>query len=86
LGSKVKEINEEFAKKEEGLQASKRLVELRETELNRLKDQIGNKTKQLASKDVEMETYKKTTEEKIFQLEAKVKEWEGKTGEPSVPF
>jgi hypothetical protein len=32
---------------------------------------------------VEMESYKKATEEKIFQLEAKVKELEGKAGNPS---
>jgi hypothetical protein len=31
-----------------------------------------------------MDTYKKTTEEKIFQLEAKVRELEGKIGEPSI--
>ncbi len=36
------------------------------------------RNKQLASKDMEMETYKKTAEEKMFQLEAKVKELEAK--------
>jgi len=49
-----------------------------------MKDEIEYKNKQLASKDVEIETYKKATEEKIFQLEAKVKELEGKIGEPSI--
>jgi hypothetical protein len=42
------------------------------------------KNKQLASKDMEMESYKKTTQEKIFQLEAKAKELEGKVG--GTPF
>ena len=37
----------------------------------------------MTSKDKEMESYKKVTEEKISQLETKVKEMEGKTGEPS---
>jgi hypothetical protein len=32
-----------------------------------------------------MESYRKVTEEKIFQLEAKVKELEGKIGGPSFP-
>jgi hypothetical protein len=32
----------------------------------------------LATKEVEMESYKKVTEERIFQLEASVKELEGK--------
>jgi hypothetical protein len=40
--------------------------------------EIEYKNKQLASKDLEMETYKKVTDEKIFQLAAKVKELEAK--------
>jgi hypothetical protein len=32
---------------------------------------------------MEMERYKKVTEEKIFQLEARVKELEGKAVDPS---
>ena len=31
----------------------------------------------------EIETYKKTTEERIFQLEAKIKELEARAQEPS---
>ena len=41
------------------------------------------KNRQLASKDIEMENYKKVAEERIFQLEAKVKELEGKTQGPA---
>jgi hypothetical protein len=37
----------------------------------------------MASKEVEIESYKRITEEKMFQLEAKVKELEGKVGGPS---
>jgi hypothetical protein len=33
---------------------------------------------------MEMESYKKVSEEKIFQLAARVKELEGKAGEPSI--
>jgi len=51
-----------------------------EAELNRLRDENEYKNKQLASKDLEMEGYRKVTEEKIFQLEAKVKELEGRAG------
>jgi hypothetical protein len=49
----------------------KRESNAKEAEMNRLR------------KDVDMESHKKVTEEKIFQLEAKVKELEGKTGGPS---
>ena len=52
----------------------------RNSPLNRLRDEVEYKNRQLASKDVDMESYKKVTEEKIFQLEAKVKELEGKIG------
>jgi SMC interacting uncharacterized protein involved in chromosome segregation len=52
----------------------------KEAEMNRLRDEVEYKNRQLASKDVDMESYKKVTEEKIFQLEAKVKELEGKIG------
>jgi hypothetical protein len=52
----------------------------KEAELNRLKDEVEYKNRQLASKDVDLESYKKMTDEKIFQLEAKVKELEAKAG------
>jgi chromosome segregation ATPase len=68
LESKLKEVTEEFGKKG--------------AELNRLKEEVGYKNRQLASKDVEMESYRKMTEEKIFQLEARVKELVGKVAEP----
>ena len=46
--------------------------------LNRLREETEYKNRQLASKDMEMESYKKVTDEKVFQLEAKVKELEEK--------
>jgi CspA family cold shock protein len=46
-------------------------------------EEVEYKNQQLASKDMEMESYRKVTEERIFQLGAKVKELEGKAGEPS---
>jgi hypothetical protein len=48
-----------------------------------LKEEIEYKNKQLASKELEMESYTKVTEEKIFQLEAKLKKLEGRSAEPS---
>jgi hypothetical protein len=45
---------------------------------------VENKSKKLASNEMEMESYKKTTEERIFKLEARVKELESKTGELSI--
>jgi hypothetical protein len=51
--------------------------------MNRLREEVEYKNRQLASKDIDMESYKRVTEDKIFQLEAKVKELEGKIGGPS---
>ncbi len=84
LELKIKEITEEPGKKEEDLQASKNLLDQREVELKRLREEIEYKNQRLASKDMEMESYKKTTEERIFKLEARVKELESKTGELSI--
>ena len=85
LELKIKEITEEPGKKEEeDLQASKNLLDQREVELKRLREEIEYKNQRLASKDMEMESYKKTTEERIFKLEARVKELESKAGELSI--
>jgi predicted nucleic acid-binding Zn-ribbon protein len=67
----------------EDLQASKKLHDQREAELKRLREEIEYKNQQWVSKDMEMESYRKVTEERIFQLGAKVKELEGEAGEPS---
>jgi hypothetical protein len=48
-----------------------------ELELIRLREENEYKDRQLASRDIEFETYRKTMETKIFQLQAKVKELEG---------
>jgi hypothetical protein len=48
-----------------------------ELELIRLREENEYKNRRLASKDMELETYKKTMEEKVFQLQAKVKELGG---------
>ena len=83
LELKIKEITEELGKKEEDLQASKNLLDQREVELKRLREEIEYKNQRLASKDMDMESYKKVTEERILLLEARVKELEGKAVEPS---
>lgn len=51
-----------------------------EMELSKLREQLRYKNQQLASKDLEFECYKKMAEEKIIQLEAKIKELEAKIG------
>jgi hypothetical protein len=76
-------------KKNEGVLLKQQLAKVRresnakEVEMNRLREEVEYKNRQLASKDIDMESYKRVTEEKIFQLEAKVKELEGKIGGPS---
>ena len=57
----------------------------KEMELNRLREEVEYKNRQLASKDIDTESYKRITEDKIFRLEAKVKELEAKAGGPSFP-
>ena len=49
----------------------------------KLKEEVENKSKKLTSNEMEMESYKKTTEERILLLEARVKELEGKAVEAS---
>ena len=75
LDLKVEEITE--------LQASREVLDQKEIHLKRLRVEIEYKNKQLASKDLEMETYKKVTDEKVFQPAAKVKELEGKLSKSS---
>ena len=76
LDLKVEEITE--------LQASREVLDQKEIHLKRLRVEVEYKNKQLASKDLEMETYKKVTDEKVFQLAAKVKELEGKLSKSSL--
>ena len=61
-------------------EATKKLLAQKEAELNRLKEEVEYKNRQLAARDVELQSYKRITDEKIFQLEAKVKEFEAKAG------
>jgi hypothetical protein len=56
--------------------SSAKIKEL-ELELIRLREENEYKNRRLASKDMELETYKKAMEEKVFQLQAKVKELGG---------
>ena len=65
------------------LRAAREVLHQKEIQLKRLRVEIEYKNKRLGSKDLEMETYKKVTDEKIFQLAAKVKELEGKISESS---
>jgi hypothetical protein len=51
-----------------------------DVDLKRLREEVEYKNKQLTSRDLEIETYKTVTDEKVFRLEAKVKELEGKVG------
>ena len=75
-----KKIRAELLRKEKEIQTIKALLNQKEIEIRQLKDEINYKNQQLASKDIEMETYKNVTEEKIFKLEARIKELEARTG------
>lgn len=79
----AKKGREEIERLRKELQIFKKGFEEKEVELNRLREEVRYKNQQLASKDLEMESYKKITEERIFQLEAKVKELEAQIGSPS---
>jgi hypothetical protein len=57
--------------------ASNAKIKELELELIRLREENEYKNRRLASKDIELETYMKTMEEKVFQLQAKVKELGG---------
>ncbi len=76
----AKKIRAELLRKEKEIQTLKALLDQKEMEIKQLKDEINYKNQQLASKDIEMETYKNVTEEKIFRLEAKIKELEARIG------
>jgi len=83
LEAKVKGITEELAKKEGDLQASNTLIDQKEVEMNCLRQELELKSQQLASKTLEMDNYEKSAKDRIFQLEARVKELEAKAGETS---
>ena len=46
--------------------------------------ELEYKNKQLATRDIEIESYKKVTDETVFRLEARVKELEAKISELSI--
>ena len=56
----------DFQAKIDVLQTSKELLDQREAELNRLKDEIEYQNTRWASQDLEMENDKKVTEDTIF--------------------
>lgn len=76
--AKFEQIQLKLVSREKELQSLKEQLAQREAELIQLRDQIEYKNQKLASKDIEMESYRKVTEERIFQLEAKVKQYEAK--------
>ena len=80
--SKIKELDLKVGEITD-LRAAREVLHQKEIHLKRLRVEIEYKNKRLGSKDLEMETYKKVTDEKIFQLAAKVKELEGKISESS---
>ena len=85
--SKIKELKSKAGKIEKPQEkyrerhVSKDLLNRKEAELHQLKVQVEYKNKLLASRDLELDSYKKVTEEKIFRLDARVKELEGKLSE-----
>ena len=85
LELKVEEMTEQLGKRDKEVLTTKELLHRKNVDLHRLREELKYKNTQLASKDMEMESYKKVTDEKIFQLDAKVKELEGKSAESSAP-
>jgi len=82
LELKIKEVTEQLRKKKEDPQKLKSLLDQKEMELKRLREEIEYKSQQLASNEMEIKRDKKLSEEKILLLEARVKELEEKSVEP----
>jgi len=90
--SPKKELKVKVKERDRGGKAEKFIKEIqllreqlvqKEAELNQLKEQVRYKNQQLASKDLELESYKKISEERIILLEAKIKELEAKLKPPT---
>jgi hypothetical protein len=62
----MRSLFHDFQTKIDVLQTSKELLDQREAELNRLKDEIEYQNTRWASQDLEMENDKKVTEDTIF--------------------
>ena len=62
----MRSLFHDFQAKMDVLQTSKELLDQREAELNRLKDEIEYQNTRWASQDLEMENDKKVTEDTIF--------------------
>jgi len=63
---KAQELREALRKGETDLWVSRKRVDQKEVELNKLKEEIKYKNQQLASRDLGMESYPKGAEERIF--------------------
>lgn len=75
--------DEAWRLKEEAGAKGKALLELRnkaEEEMRRLREQLGEKIQTLRGKTSELDEYKKAAEGKLFELEAKVKEYAARYG------
>lgn len=77
-GIKNKKIELYINRQEKKIRSLKEAIQKKDLELAQLKEQLKYKNQQIASKDIEMESYRKIAEERIFQLEAKLKEFEAK--------
>lgn len=69
---KINELKKEVEDKRKALQELKKKSE---GELKKLKEEAAAKAKALTNKITDLESYKKSAEEKILELEAKVKEY-----------
>lgn len=72
---RAKELKQEVEDKRKALQE---LQKKTQEELKELKEEAASKTKVLANKVTEFESYKKNAEEKILELEVKIKEYMAK--------
>ncbi|MGQ9645191.1 MAG: hypothetical protein ACUVWO_01465 [Thermodesulfobacteriota bacterium] len=75
---KLDQIKLKLQNRDVEIQSLKERLAQREAEVNQLREQIEYQNQKLASKDMEMESYRKVTEERIFQLEARIKQYEAK--------
>ena len=84
LASGAREMTGELEQKENELLSLREQLGKQEAVSKQLRDEIEYKNRQLATKDMDLQNYRKAAEERILRLEARVKELEGRVqGTPS---
>jgi len=78
LASSAREMTGGLEEKENELLSLREQLGKQESVSKQLRDEVEYKNRQLATKDMDLQHYRKAAEERILQLEARVKELEGK--------